>query len=193
MPYLSVDVETGGLGLETSLLSIGLVLADDNFQVLLEKELFVKPDNKLYCLQAEGMTVNKIDIVEHDKKAISYRDANNFLRVQLHNWSAQGKNKLTVVGKQVRSDLMQIWDKVLKREAWENFCSHRLIDISSVFMFLRDLGKYPKDMKGGLADLLNYHRLATDGQHNALWDARMTLFVYQRMLLLAKDKHEKML
>lgn len=60
--YLALDCEMGGLGLDTSLLSVGLVVADENFKVVSTKEFLVKPDDGIYRVTGTGLGVNKIDL-----------------------------------------------------------------------------------------------------------------------------------
>ena len=47
MEYLSLDTETGGLGNDVSLLSIGFVYADKNFDEISSYEIFLKPDDDI--------------------------------------------------------------------------------------------------------------------------------------------------
>jgi DNA polymerase III epsilon subunit-like protein len=67
--FLAFDVETGGFDPQQhSLLTIGLVAAD------LEKihgELELKVKHKKYNVQPRAMEVNGIDLVEHDKEALT--------------------------------------------------------------------------------------------------------------------------
>lgn len=74
MKYLVLDTETGGIGPEVSLLSAYFRVLDENLNLLDELELFLKPNDGLYKVTAEALGINKIDLVEHEKKAITYRE-----------------------------------------------------------------------------------------------------------------------
>lgn len=81
--YLALDCETGGLE-GTSLLSLYCGVYDESFNLLNELELFLRPKDHIYYVTAEGLGINKIDLVEHEKKAIPYAEGGtllyNFLR-----------------------------------------------------------------------------------------------------------------
>ena len=67
--YLVMDIESGGLGHECSLLTAYLMVLDENLAPGAELSLAVKPENELYVLTAQGMGVNGIDLQKHDKLA----------------------------------------------------------------------------------------------------------------------------
>lgn len=74
MKYLALDAETGGFE-GTSLLSVYLGVYSEDFVLLDELEMFMKPDDKIYKVTAEALAVNKINLIEHEAKAIRYREA----------------------------------------------------------------------------------------------------------------------
>lgn len=75
MKYIVIDTETGGIGRDVSLLSAYFGVLDENFNLLDELELFVRPDNHIYQVTAEALGINKINLVEHEKKAVTYKEA----------------------------------------------------------------------------------------------------------------------
>lgn len=78
MKYLVTDVETGGFE-GTSLLSAYFGVLDENLNLLDELELFVRPDNRQYVVTAEALAINKINLIEHEKKAVTYKEAGTLL------------------------------------------------------------------------------------------------------------------
>lgn len=76
--YLALDCETGGLE-GTSLLSLYCGVYDESFTLLDELELFLRPKDHIYHVTAEGLGINKIDLVEHEKKAIPYTEGGTLL------------------------------------------------------------------------------------------------------------------
>ena len=181
MKYLFLDTETGGLGLEYSLLTLGMVFVDGEDDILLDiQELYMKPDNGIHTVCGEAMGINKINLTENDLKAKTYRETKSFLYEFLKSHSRDGKDKLVVAGKQAYGDLCQIWDKLMSKNTWEQFCSYRVLDVSAVFMFMQSLGYY-KDLSGSLESLCNHYSINNDGQHNALTDAMLTWKVFNRM------------
>lgn len=183
--YLSLDCEMGGIGSDKSLLSLGLVLLDENLQEVDTRHYKIKPNDGVYRVTAGGLAVNKIDIVEHDKVAQTYDSTNTLLRHTLYEWTSAKTAKLIPIGKQVDGDLAQIWDKLLSRDAWEQFVSYRKIEVSSIMLFLQQLGLLP-EFKGSLTDCISYYGIPDSGLHDALEDARMTATVYKAMLNTVK-------
>lgn len=180
--YLSVDVETGGIGLDKSLLTLGLVFANENFVIEEEVEYSYIPDDGIYHVDPKGMEVNGIDLVKLSKEAVTYSEGASLLYKKLQRFYSLENNKLIVVGKNVWGDCLQIWDKLLKRGSWENFCSYRQFDVTSVHMMLRAIGKIPEDVNGSLKSLCEYYEIPSEGYHNALADAKMTLRVLEKMV-----------
>lgn len=179
--YLSLDVETGGIGLDKSLLSLGLVFCDNKLDVVERKHILLKPNDEIFKVTGESLSINKIDLSKHYKEALTYKLAATNLYSDLFRWSGGGANKLVVIGKQVAGDVRFIQEYLLSKNTWEQFCSYRLLDVSSVFMFLRAKGIYKEDMKGSLSDLLDYYQIDKSNQHDALFDAEATVAVLRKM------------
>ena len=79
MKYLVLDTETGGIGPDVSLLTVYLGVLDENLNLLDELELFLKPNDGIYKTTAEALGINKINLVEHEKKAVTYREGGTLL------------------------------------------------------------------------------------------------------------------
>jgi oligoribonuclease (3'-5' exoribonuclease) len=179
--YLSVDTETCGIGLDKSLLSIGLVLADEQFGILGEVELKCCPDNLTFNVTSESLRINKIELKQWDKNP-TYKETKTILFHYLKDWSNNGTQKLCVVGKNVYFDLQQIWDKTLSRNTWEQFCSYRILDVTSVAQYLFFTGKIPPTVSGSLESLVDFYKIPKLECHNALNDSKMTLMVLKEMV-----------
>ena len=177
--FISIDTETGGLGLDKSLLTIGLVLADESLTEIDARQFYVKPDDGVYKITADGLKVNGINLVEHNQYAKTERETGKLLYEVLDLWSLSGRDKLIPLGKQVAGDILQI-QKVISRGSWEHFVSYRVLEISSVSHTLISLGLIPES-NDSLADLIKQYNIPNLGLHDALADARMTLAVYRAM------------
>jgi hypothetical protein len=173
--YIIVDTETGGIGLDKSLLTASFFIADDQFKVKQKLNLFLKPNDGVYHVDAGGLLVNKIDLVKHDNIAKTYKVSGTVLYDFLREWSQCGFNKLTVVGKNVYFDLTHIWDKLLGRGSWETFCSYQLLDLSSVWRWLEITGKVPKLESTSLGALAEYLEVEVGEPHTAYGDVVTTL------------------
>jgi len=182
--YLIVDTETGGIGLDKSLLSVGLIFADDQFNVISKAEYLVKPNDSVYVVEPRAMEINGIDLIKHDKVAKKYKDTGNSLYASLFLFGDGGKNKLVVVGKNVHFDLTHIWDKLISRATWEGFCSYQLLDLSSVWKFLEITGKVPKLQSTSLGAIADHLGVEKGEAHTALGDCVTTLNCMKELQIL---------
>lgn len=186
---ISIDVETGGLGLDKSLLSLAIVPVKDNFDLLevLPLDIKIKPDDKLYKCTAEALAINKINLVDHDAKAITYKESGTILYKYLEQlYVFNDKEKLIVLGKNVHFDLQFIWEYLIGRATWETFCSYQLLDVSSLWLYLRLIDIVPKLEKTSLSNLASYFgiNLTKYNLHTALGDSLLTIEVMKEIMTL---------
>lgn len=180
--YLAVDNETGGFE-GTSLLSTYLAVLDSNLNVLSTLELNVKPDNGVYCVEAGGLNVNKINLVEHDLTAITYSRAGQLLRNFLITASDHGKEKLVPLGHGVTGDMIQL-RVLLSRANLEMYTSYRKLDTAVIAQYLKFCGKLPEEISGSLESLVEYFGLtayAAAPAHTAKGDVVQTIAVLRAM------------
>lgn len=180
--YLGIDVETGGIGDDVSLLTVYLAVLDQDFEVVSDLELNIKPKDGRYHVTAEALAVNKINLIEHDTKAITDSEAGPIL----HNWlkeaSLNGAVKLVPVGQNVGFDIRVLQQKLLKAPAWEKFVSYRLLDTAVIAQYLKVLGKIPQEVSGGLGTLVDHYKVPRLEAHVAKNDVLMTVSVLKAML-----------
>lgn len=184
MSYLVFDTETGGIGLDKSLLTLYFQVTDDNFTPIGELSLAVKPDDGIYHVTGEAMGINKINLIEHDKIAIPYKKGGTALYDFLKSNFKGKENHFVPIGHNMSGDLAHIWDKLLGRTTWESFVSYRLFDTSSVCQYLKTQKKIPATVSGSLESLITYFGLPKGEHHNAKYDALSTLEVLKKMLTL---------
>jgi hypothetical protein len=154
--YLPFDTETGGLTAESSLLTVHFAACDKDLNVLDELELFVKPNDEQYNVSAEALNINKINLIEHDKTALTYSAAGQELRNFLWKYSANGKVKLVPIGKNVGFDIIKVTDNLLGKKTWNQFVSYRLYDITGIVIYLKRKGKLASDAPESLSGLAEY-------------------------------------
>lgn len=183
--YLPMDNETGGLADDVSLLSTYLEVVDDDLEVIDSLELYVKPNDGVYKVEAEGLAINKIDLVYHDKMAISYSEAGQKLFNFLKKNSQDGKIKLIPVGKNVQFDVNGLQKHLLSKKNMDKFVSYRLIDITGLALSLQIKGKLPPDLGlslFSLAQYFNVYNLVQGQAHEAKYDVKVTMLVYKKLL-----------
>lgn len=185
--YMPLDNETGGLADDVSLLSTYLEVVDEQFNVVDSLELYTKPNDGIYKVEAGGLEVNKINLVEHDKIAITYSEAGQKLFNFLKKNSQDGKIKLIPLGKNVQFDVLGLQRTLLQKKNMEKFVSYRQLDITAIAMGLQIKGKLPADMSlslGSLAQYFNVYNLVQGNAHEAKYDTRVTVLVFQKLLEL---------
>lgn len=183
--YLVLDVETGGIGDQYSLLTAYFLVADKQFNVVDDLYLFVKPDDGIYRVSGEALNVNRIDLKVHETKAITYKEAGTKLYDFLKIHSKHGSDRLNIVGHNVAFDRDQITRNLMSRITWDNFCSYRMRDTSVISGYLIDCGILP-ETSAGLKALVKYFDISFDEnqQHDAKYDVTQTLAVYKALVNL---------
>lgn len=184
--YITLDTETGGIGKEVSLLSAYFGILDVNFELIDGLELFVKPDNEIYQIQSEALEINKIDLVAHDKKAVTEKDAGQLLFKFLKHYSGDGKEKLKPIGHNVVFDIEKICDKILSKNSWNHHCTYRVRDTGTIGAYLMDIGKIPMLEKGSLSSYCKHFGVELSNAHDARSDALACAQVYKKMVELLK-------
>ncbi len=176
----------GGRDLKYSLLTAYFLVTDERFQTLGELYLPVKPDDGVYIVGGQGMSVNKINLQEHDKIAKTYKETKPLLYKFLHNQSQMGR--LTPVGHGVKGDINHLIDKLVSEGTWEQFCTYHYLDTSVVLQFLRAIHKMPQDEDGSIEALAKYFDIEIKGDlHDARVDTVTTMKVFQKMVELGKS------
>jgi DNA polymerase III epsilon subunit-like protein len=180
--YLFIDTETGGIGLDKSLLTAGFVFTDTDYNVQYEYHARLKPNDGIYHVTAEALSINKIDLVEHNKLTQTYKEFGTILYNMLLN--SCNNEKIVVFGKNVHFDLAHIWDKVISRATWEQFCSYQVVDLTSVWKYLEISGKVPvlpKTSLGNIAKHLEIKEYNEDHMHDAVYDTTITMLCFKEI------------
>lgn len=181
--FLPMDNETGGLSEGVSLLTTYLEVVDDKLNVLDSLELYVKPNDGKYIVEAGGLEVNKINIVAHDATAITYSEAGQKLFKFLQKNSQDGKIKLIPVGKQVHSDVRWLQEHLLGKKTMDKFVSYRNLDITGLALAIQLKGKLPPELGLSLGHLVEYFNIVVPGtQHEAKYDTKATMLVLQKLM-----------
>lgn len=177
--YLAVDNETGGFE-GTSLLSSYLAVLDADLNITATCSMTLKPDNGVYCVEAGGLAVNKIDLIEHDKTAMTYSAAGATLRHFLKKTSDDGKVKLIPLGHGVVGDMIQL-RVLLSRANLEQFTSYRKFDTAVITQFLKFTGHLPENISGSLQSLAAYFCIEPGQAHTAKDDVVTTIAVAKKL------------
>lgn len=193
--YVPLDTETGGLNSQTSdLLTIYISVADENFQILDELDLKLKPDNdRLPITEAHAMEVNGIDLQKHlaDPNTITYSQAKERIVAMLKkHLKKNGRySNLIPMGHNIPFDLGYIYQYLLSREEWEKICHYRNVDTNPIVWLLKDSQWWPSDL-GNLGSVVDFLNVPKRAAHNAKEDTLMMIDVYKKILEIMKSKKE---
>lgn len=176
----------GGVGLDKSLLTtyLGIFTYSDDIYTL-EDELYLKtkPNDGAYVCSAEALGVNKIDLVEHEKTAITYSKAGALLRDFLIKHSTKGV--LIPIGHGVKGDLEFIERKLLK--TLYHYISYRALDTGTISQFLKTCGLLENDNRSGLSYLANKVGIEVPTDiHDAKVDTELTVELLEKYIEIVK-------
>jgi DNA polymerase III alpha subunit (gram-positive type) len=187
MKYVCFDVETGGTDAsKVSLLEAAFVVIDSYTREKQSLILKIKPDDDIYHVQAEGLGINKINLVEHDKVAITESKAKTVLFDFLKMHSNNGKDKLAPLGHNVKFDIDFIQAYLLTKNTWNMFVLYRPRDTSTLGTMLKDAELIPENVKGSLESYAAFFGLTGYDYHTAMGDVDCTIDVYFKMMEMVK-------
>ncbi|TXH08161.1 MAG: hypothetical protein E6R04_11365 [Spirochaetes bacterium] len=165
--YFLFDCETGGLTTDLSLLTLSGYILDEKFRIIDNIDLFVKPDDGVYKLNAKAMEINKINLVAHDAMA----EPESVCRLKLEAFlQKHGVGKLTPAGHNVAMDI-QFAKKLLP--SFGKYVTHRTYDTASLGKFACNVGII-EHSDFSLQSLCEAFGIDTKGQHNAKVDIELT-------------------
>lgn len=181
--YVAFDVESGGIPEGCSLLTAYFVTLDKDLEPIDELDLAVKPNNNApYVVTAEGLSVNKINLIEHDKVAITASQAGGKLHEFLTKACNRGAWKLIPIGHNLQGDIDWVNEGLLSKPNFDKFVSYRHIDTSGIAQFLKLQGKIPDNKYGNLGKLCEFFGVEFVGTpHTAKGDTLTTLALLRKM------------
>jgi DNA polymerase-3 subunit epsilon len=187
--YIALDCETGGLGTDTSLLTVYFAVLDENLDVVDELDLKLRPKDGIYHVQSGGLAVNKINLIEHTKESITYDEGGTVLYNFLNKNNPNGKDKLVPIGCNTAFDIKFVENFLVSRGSWEKFVSYRVQDIAVITRFLRTARKLPdtKMLAGSsVTRWCEYFKIPFNNAHNAKADTLATVAIYKKLLDIVK-------
>lgn len=184
--FIALDTETGGVSAsEHTLLSVAFLILDEHLNEIDKLELFLKPSNGVYSVQAEAMKVNRINLVTHDDAATSVKDGYQQLKLFLDYHNPGGRSKLIAVGHNVKFDIDFLKAQLLNEHKglWDQYVAYRVLDTATIAQFMKLTGHLNKEVSGSLQSILNYYGVTdVSNDHTALGDARATVEALKLML-----------
>lgn len=180
-----IDVETGGLTPDCSLLSLGLACWVDG-TIRDQQEWLIK--YPIYHVTAEGLEVNRINLVDHHRKALTSQQAATAIREWTDN-TFHPMSRITLGGHNLALDVAHL-DRLLNLHYpsyYSKRFSYRTIDTSTLLIFLNHAGLTPPLQ--GLERALKFFGVEVKGpRHTALWDTVATADLYTAIREFVREK-----
>lgn len=177
--YLFHDFETGGYE-GTSLLSWYGCITDDEFRVIETIEAYFRPEDGIYRVESQALAVNKINLVQHDKKAATIE----LWRPQIEKFVDKfhgSHHKLYLVGHNVNFDNQHL-EKIIGAKMFRRVFHRHVLDTGTLAVLLKIQNKLPEDFDISLQNLADHFGIVPEHQHEAKADVETTIAVLQRML-----------
>lgn len=178
--YLFMDTETGGLTPKHSLLTVSCIATDADFNIVPigshSPGIHLRIRHDEYALTAGALSVNKIDIVEHNRTAYDLPLARQHLKDYIQRAAeATNKKRLIPAGHNVNFDVQFIRSCLLTAVEWDEFFTYPFLDTAAVARFFTACRMY----SGGysltaLRDRFIPH-MKSQSMHNAENDNLVTI------------------
>ena len=182
-----MDCEMGGRDLKYSLLTAYFRVTDAHFKLIGDVYFEVKPDDGIYIVSGQGMSVNKIDLAKHDKSAITYKEAKPLLFKFLTDCGKKAGCRLTPVGHGIKGDMEHVLARLISQGSWEQFCTYHYQDTSVILQFLRSCGLMDEDCDGSVTALAEHFGVIVEGaDHDCRVDTMKTLGVFREFVRIGQ-------
>jgi len=182
--YFLFDTETGGRTKECCLLTLYGQILNENFDILEEIDLKIKPEDGIYKFTAEALGINKIVVSDHDSHAVKESEASFLFKNFVGRHTYYGR--ITPIGHNVRFDVK--FAKAHIFSEWDKYFDYHQIDTASLAKFLQQAGFLPKSLDCSLDSLIQHYGIAMNPalRHTAKGDVEATYAVYMKMLSAIK-------
>lgn len=192
MPF---DCETGGTDeTKTDLLTVYACIMDEDYKIVEELDLKLKPDNdRLPICEAGALAVNHIDVKKHleDPETVTYSEGRKRLLAMVKKYAAKrGRfSNMTPFGFNVPFDKRYVQQYLITKQEWEDLFHYKDEDVDQAVSFLRRVGWIPKDV-ARLQDVADYLGVAKRLAHNAKEDVLRTIDTDKKLVELMNSKKE---
>jgi len=189
--YLFCDCETGGTDPKVhSLLTTYFIVLDENFNMLDELDLKLKPsDLSKLNVHPEALEVTGINLENHlkDPQTITYEEGCVQLTLFLDKYKVKGKRiHYRLCGQNVEFDKNFILAQLISDQTWNKYVNNKPLDTLRIVTFLQDIGFLPTEL-GRLESLDDYFGLPKGETHTAKDDTKMTVDVYKSLRKMIMD------
>lgn len=187
---MAFDCETGGLDpIEHSLLTAYFAFcieeAPNKFRIIDELDLSLLDSVGKYRVTREAMDINKIDLSELLKVAISPTEAAKLLYDKLRMHTDDGRKKLTLIGQNITFDENFVTMNLIPKTIWEKYTYQKdRLDTNVILKNAKKQGKIPKEQSLRLGEIANYLGVKVDQDklHGAKYDTLVCIQVLEKAM-----------
>ena len=193
--FLAFDLETGGLDpAKTDLLTGFFAILDEDYKILDELSLALKPDGRLPVVEARAMATNGIDIQKHleDPNTVTYAEGAKKLTAFVKKYLKKHSKYSNIIafGFNIASfDVPWAHHHLIDKTTWESMIHYKCLDVSHDVDVLKRHGWLPP-FCGTLTSMVEFFAVPKLEAHVARNDILMTLQVFLKIKELMDSKKE---
>lgn len=192
--FMPFDSETGGLNENKAdlLTWYGAIMTED-YQIVDELYLKLKPDDRLPIAEAGALKVNGINLSDHlaDPETVTYSEGQKRLEAMIRkHLKRNGRySNITPMGYNCPFDVRWTQKHLFPQEVWESLLHYKTHDVMAIVDALKKYGIFPKTL-GSLGTVVEYLGIPTRNAHNAKEDTLMTVDVDKKLAELFRRMRE---
>lgn len=192
--YMPFDSETGGLDEnKADILTLYAAIMDEEYKILDELYLKLKPEGRLPIAEAGALAVNKINLQEHlaDPETVTYAVGRQRMvdMIRRHLKKKGRFSNIMPFGYNVPFDERWVQKHVLPKEIWLEMLHYKSVDVMKTVDDLKRFGWFPKEL-GSLTTVVEYLGIPKRSAHNAKEDTLMTIDVDKKIVEMMKAKKD---
>ncbi len=191
--YCAYDLETGNLEPdEGDLLTGYFAMLDENFKIVDELSLKLKPEGRLPVAEPGALKVNKIDLKKHveDPETITYTEGRLKLETMLRKYlKKHGKySNILLMGYNIRGfDNGWLWHHIIPKKELNKIVHYKYLDVADEIDVLKRHGWLPPSI-GTLGSAVEFFGVPKGEAHVAKNDILMTVGVFLKVKELMESK-----
>lgn len=191
---MAFDTETGGLkpdqhSLLTAYFAFCTQNPDGTYKIIDELDLSLLDPRGQYYVTEQAMAINKINLNELQKVAISCVDGAKLLfeKIKLH--TDEGRKKITMIGQNVPFDEGFVNAYLIPKTVWANYMyvdPKFKLDTKVILKEKQRQGKIPRDQKLSLGDAAKFLGIEVNDSdlHGARYDTLTCIKVLEKAIKL---------
>lgn len=192
---MGFDLETGTLDPSKGDLLTGyFAFMDEDFKILEELSLKLKPEGRLPIADPKALAVNKIDLQKHveDPDTVVYAEgAKKLVSIVKRYLKKNGRySNIIPFGYNILTfDIPWAQHHLVDKTTWESMIHYKALDVMQHVDMLKNHGWLPPSV-GNLGSMVEFFNIAKGEAHVAKDDILMTLGVYIKIKELMKSKKD---